>query len=295
MKKFLLKIVKLLFIAFMLINVISYMSLYLLSKSEFYKPSYLVNNFKSNTEFDYIVLGSSRGLTTINTNLIDKKAGVKGVNLSIDDTGLPTHSLMLTHFFENGFKTKKVLLTLDKAFFLESNVGVSDNDYRFLPFVTNDYVSDYYSKYENKRIKKLSYSKYFPFLGVSYYNLELFFPSLMTVFNTQRHNRFDNNGNYQYPNQILNSSKSLSVSNVIMNNPMLLELKKLCLNNNAELIIYIAPIFNTELNVNSSFDIKIINHVGLIKTADKFYDIIHVNQQGREIASTALINYINKE
>jgi len=33
----------------------------------------------------------------------------------------------------------------------------------------------------------------------------------------------------------------------------------------------------------------------LIKTADKFYDIIHVNQQGREIASTALINYINKE
>ncbi len=293
MRKFLLKIIKLAFVAFILINVISYISLYLLSKSEFYKPSYLVNHFENNTKFDYVILGSSRGLTTINTNLMDDKLKTKGVNLSIDDTGLPTHSLMLTHFFESGFKAQKVILTLDSAFFSESNVGVSDNDYRFLPFMTNNYVSDYYSKYENKQIKKLSYSKYFPFLGMSYYNLELFFPSLMTVFNPQKHNRFDDNGNYQYPNQTLSSSKTVSVNKVAINNPMLLELKSLCSSNNTELVIYIAPIFNTELNVNTLFDIKVINHVNLIKTADNFYDIIHVNNKGREIATTALMKHIN--
>jgi len=294
MKKFIFKIIKLSFVAFILINGISYLSLYLLSKSEFYKPSYLVNHFKNHTEFDYIILGSSRGLTTINTNLIDDKLKIKGVNLSIDDTGLPTHSLMLTHFFENGFKTKKVILTLDKAFFSEANVGVGDNDYRFLPFVTNDYVSTYYSKYENKQIKKLSYSKYFPFLGVSYYNLELFFPSLLTVFNSQRHNRFDNNGNYQYPNQILNSSKGVSIDNVNINNPMLLELRELCLSNNSELIIYIAPIYNTQFNIGTSLDIEVVNHASLLKSADNFYDIIHVNQKGREIATAALMEHLNK-
>ena len=294
MKKFIFKIFKLSFIAFVLINMVSFMSLYLLSKSEFYKPSYLVNHFEKTTKFDYVILGSSRGLTTINTNLIDDKLKTKGVNLSIDDTGLSTHSLMLTHFFENGFKAQKVILTLDSAFFSESNVAVGDNDYRFLPFVTNDYVSDYYSKYENSQIKKLSYSKYVPFFGVSYYNLELFFPSLLTVFNPQRHNRFDDNGNYQYPNQTLNSIKSVSVDNVSINNPMLLDLKRLCSRNNTELIIYIAPMFNTKLNINTSLDVKVVNHVNLIKEGGSFYDVIHVNQRGREIATAALMKYINK-
>lgn len=292
MKEFLLKITKLLFVAFMLVNVISYVSLFCLSKSEFYKPSYLVNHFDDSTNFDYIVLGSSRGLTTINTNSIDNRLNTKGVNLSIDDTGLLTHSLMLTHFFENNFQTKKVILTLDRSFFEEKRMNVSDNDYRFLPFVTNDYVSDYYLKYENTQINKLYYSKFFPFLGVSYYNLELFFPSLITFFNSHRHNRFDEYGNYQYPDQKFNSIKELDVGNMNISNIKLLEFKKLCLRNNAELIIYIAPIYNTELNIGTSLDIEIINHASLLKTADNFYDVIHVNRKGREIATTALMKDI---
>ncbi|PHS09018.1 MAG: hypothetical protein COA88_05805 [Kordia sp.] len=293
MRKFLLNIIKYSLIALLLVNAISFLSLYLLSKSEFYKPSYLVNHFNKQTKFDYIVLGSSRGLTTINTNQIDEALGTKGVNLSIDDTGLPTHSLMLTHFFENDFKTKKVILTLDSAFFKNKKMGVSDNDYRFLPFVTNDYVRSYFTEYENGMFKKYSLSGFFPFIGVSYYNLELFFPSLVTIFSPQRHNRFDDNGNYRYPDKKLNSIKKLGIENTNISNLKLLELKRMCTSNDAELIIYVAPIYNTQLNINKSLGIEVINHTSLLKSTDNFYDVIHVNKKGREIATDALMKYIN--
>lgn len=292
MKKFILKLTKLTIIVYVLLNVIAYMSLWLLSTSEFYKPSYIANHFQENTQFDHVILGSSRGLTTINTNVIDEELNTKSVNLSIDDTGLPTHMLMLTHFFKQNLKTKKVILTLDKSFFSKNNNECSDNDYRFLPFVFNDYVSDYYHQYEQTTIKKLYFSKYSPFLGVAYYNLELFFPSLISSFKPNKHNRFDANGNYQYPNSSFVTTKKGAVGNKIIDNPMLLELQRICEKNNARLFIYIAPMFNSELTVSTSLNMELINHTGIIKSSAGFYDNIHVNKYGREIATKALIKHL---
>jgi len=293
MREFILKLLKYSLLALLLINVVAFVSLFCLRKSEFYKPSYLINHFEENTQFDYIVLGSSRGLTTINTKQIDKNIGSRGVNLSIDDTGLPTHRLMLEHFYTNNFKTKKVILTLDRGSFKKGEIKINDNDYRFLPFISNDYVHDYCLKYEKGIIKKLSYSKYFPFLGLSFYNAELFFPSIITIFDRKRRNRFDDYGNYQYPaGSKLNSNNKLVTDEAEISNPMVMDLKRLCEENNSELILYIAPIYKTKLIIKNDIGIKIINHVDIVESSDNFYDHIHVNQEGREITTKAVIDFI---
>jgi len=293
MREFILKLLKYSLIAVLLINVVAFASLFCLRKSEFYKPSYLVNHFEENTKFDYIILGSSRGLTTINTKQVDKDLETRGVNLSIDDTGLPTHKLMLEHFYNNNFEAKKVILTLDRGSFKKGEIKINDNDYRFLPFITNDYVHDYCSKYEKGIIKKLSYSKYFPFLGLSFYNAELFFPSIITIFNKEKRNRFDDYGNYQYPaGSKLNSNNKLVTDEVEITNPMVIELKRLCKKNNSELILYIAPIYKTKLIIKNDIGVEIINHANSVESSDNFYDHIHVNQEGREIATKAVIDYI---
>ncbi len=85
MKKFLLKIGMYGLVSFIMLNLIAWTSLYFMGKSSLYKPEYLTNRVKE-TQFDYVVLGSSTGLTTLNTSLIDSLSGKKGFNISIDDT-----------------------------------------------------------------------------------------------------------------------------------------------------------------------------------------------------------------
>ena len=60
-------------------NIIGFSANYFLKKSSFYKSSFLVNGFNPNNKLDYFVVGSSRGLTTLNTTLIDEKS-LKNLN-----------------------------------------------------------------------------------------------------------------------------------------------------------------------------------------------------------------------
>ena len=109
MFKFLRHIFCILTITVLISNIISLMSLLALGYGSFYKPSYLANKDLS-FSLDYIVLGSSTGLTTLNTVEIDSILKTRSLNLSMDDTGMSTHLLMLKHFFNNGGKTDLCIL-----------------------------------------------------------------------------------------------------------------------------------------------------------------------------------------
>lgn len=294
MKKFLLNIVKNGLIALLVINGIAYLSLKLLSKSEFYKPSYLVNHFDEGEQFDYILLGSSRALTTINTKQLDELNGTKGVNLSIDDTSLPSHLLMLKHFFNKGFSTKQVILNVDTQSFNTSAKNINNNDYRFAPFLFDEAIHEYYSDYENEGVKKLTYSKYMPFLSVAYYNAELFFPSIYSLIDDTRRNRFDEKGNYTYPENTFQFKGERKISNVNINNPLLQEVKELCDKNNVSLVLYIAPIRNYTINASTEIDVQLINHSGVINDDQLYYDLAHVNHKGRVVASSLLAKELKK-
>ena len=158
-----------------LANGLSWMSLYYLRKSEFYKPSFALQ--KSGEQLDYIVLGSSTGLTTLNTQTIDSITGLQGVNLSMDDTSMPIHALMLEHFLAQGGKVSSCVLVFDAGQMNQQTLQQSGNAYRFLPFIQEDYVADYYRASDNTL---LSRSEWLPMIGVGYYNAELFYPGLLS-------------------------------------------------------------------------------------------------------------------
>lgn len=94
MKKFLTKIVLYTFFILLIGNGIAWLSLYFIGKSNLYKPQFVKNGVKEKY-FDYVVLGSSTGLTTLDTKLIDEKLKTKGLNISMDDSALSSHYLML--------------------------------------------------------------------------------------------------------------------------------------------------------------------------------------------------------
>lgn len=297
MKRFLRHIAIYGLLVFAGLNALAWVSLYLLRNSSFYKPGFLTHEVKQN-HFDYIVIGSSIGLTTLNTALIDSVAGTKGINLSIDDTSLGSHYLMLRHFYAQGKKTKFCVLAISHWDLANKTPGLNDNDYRFLPFATEPYVHDYYKKMEPGYFKPLALSRYFPAIGVASYNTGIFYPSIAAALQPHRRNRFDASGNYSYPQAALMKPKAWSAVTLQWENPFLDRVAALCRENGTRLIVYQAPVYNVNI-VNHKKDIHFINHANALNEARSFYDEIHVNEYGRKLASAIFAKefkakYLNK-
>uniref|UniRef100_UPI00404A493E hypothetical protein n=1 Tax=Gelidibacter sp. TaxID=2018083 RepID=UPI00404A493E len=246
-------------------------------------------------KFDYIVLGASTGLTTLNTKVIDSVLSVKGLNLAMDDTSLPSHYLMLQHFIAEGKTTKYCILAPNNLNFDTEDNQLSDNDYRFLMYVNRPYVSEYYSMFDTKQSQILAWSKWIPTIGVSYYNAEVFYPSLVTINQPNKRNRFDANGNYAYPfikfkDSVLIDEEYKSIK---FNNNYLQKINELCRRHNIQLICYLSPLMDMEILVGKS-NFEVINHSNLLNNARYFNDVIHVNYLGNQLSSEQFANDFRK-
>lgn len=275
--------------SFLILNGIAFLSLFLLRKSNFYKPQFLENGVVEK-DFDYVILGSSTGLTTLDTKLIDSITGKKGLNISLDDSGLPSHYLMLQHFYALQKKTKCLVLAITTWDMAVTNPVLNENDYRFLPDVNEKYIFEYYKKLELSNFKVLSFSKYFPIIGVAYYNTELFYPSIVAAFQPENRNRFDDKGNYSYPAFGGPKAKVYETKNLEIKNPYFIKIKQFCLDNNIKLILYQSPVFKTKVITNDNQ--YLVNHSDLLKDSTLFYDNIHVNSKGRSICSERFASYL---
>lgn len=283
MKKFLQHILKYSLLVFLVLNSISILNLYFLRNSSFYKPEFLTHEVKESS-FDYIIIGSSIGLTTLNTVAIDTIIHKKGINLSIDDTSISSNYLMLNHFFLQNKKTKICVLAVNYWDLETSNPTINNNDYRFLPFVNENYVYEYYKNLESGYFKPLTFSHFCPFIGVGYYNTEVFYPSIVSLFKPNFKNRFDDKGNYSYPESGGKITKAKTQVILHWKNPYIYKIKELCDLNNTKLIIYQAPIFNTTIiNYNQNF--QLINDCNKLTDVNYFYDEIHLNEMGRKEVS----------
>ena len=285
MKIFIGKISKLILVFLILVSGISYLSLYILKHSSFYKSSFLVNDV-SQEEFDYIILGASEGLTTLNTKHIDSILDFEGLNLSMDDTSMSSHYLMLQHFLAEKKKTNYcILVSSPKGFDLQKN-NANNNDYRFLMYNDRSYVSGYYNQFSDRKSKIMYYSKWIPFLGLSYYNAELFYPSLVALTNNNKRNRFDNKGNYSYPNsgiedKLIDQREEIHVQ---FSNSFFSRIQELCKENDIELICYLPPV-KTRKAVLGSTPFKVVDHSDELNNVKYFFDERHVNSSGRDLAS----------
>lgn len=296
MKKFLVKIMVSGFIVFLLLNIVSFFSLFFLEKSNFYKQQFVVNGV-SESSFDYVVLGSSTGLTTLDTKVIDSVSGLNGLNISMDDSALGSHYLMLQHFYGSGKKTNKLVLTVTPWDMGNDLPEISDNDYRFLPHIQNKEVFDYFEEINEHKLNVYTLSKYFPIVGVSYFNTEIFYPSLVSAYKPNQRNRFDDKGNYSYPvNTNVNLKDTvLKKEEIIIANPYYYKIQEFCNNNKIELIIYISPMYNRDIYLEDSQYFSVVNHSYIFKDDSKyFYDNIHVNNIGRFICSAEFAKRIIK-
>lgn len=293
MRRFLLKIVIYATLCFLVLNAIAFLSLLFLGKSYFYKPQFVKNGVKEKN-FDYIVLGSSTGLTTLDTKLIDSLTTKKGLNISMDDSALSSHHLMLQYFYSIGKKTDFLILTVTPWDLAEKHPKLNNNDYRFLTYVQEDCVSEYYNTIETGIFKKLWLSKYSPIIGLSYYNTELFYPSLVSVVKPKKRNQFDDKGNYSYPNLGSPKMKKQEVLTMEFKNPYFDKIKKFCAEKKINLILYQSPIYCTSVIVKDSMTTKFINHSNLFQTPDLFYDDIHVNKKGRELCSQKVAVFLKR-
>jgi len=286
MKKFLTKIAIYTFFILLIGNGIAFLSLYVLGKSQLYKNQFVKNGVKE-TNFDYVVLGSSTGLTTLDTKLIDKTLSTSGLNISMDDTSLSSHYLMLQYFLSLGKTTNQLILCVTPGDLQNPINELNNNDYRFLTEVQDTLVYNYYNRMEQEGLKVLTYSKFLPILGVSYYNNELFYPSLYAFLKPNKRNRFDDKGNYTYP-QIANNIKkgSVATSKTSYKNPSFLKIKKLCQQKGIDLIVYQSPIHRTNVVFPPTDEFKIMNHSSILPE-ELFYDNIHVNSKGRTFCTLA--------
>lgn len=289
MKNFLIKTGLYFIVVFLFANLVAWSALYLHRNGSLYKPSFLLNNFESCSAFDYIVLGGSTGLCTVNTNLIDSVTGLNGLNLSEDDTGAGSYLLMLKFFLGKGYKTKKVILTVDPGRVNFAEKGFSNNDFRIIPYIGNPIVYDHFRERENKGVRFRSLSKYFPIFSVAYYNQELFYSSLLAFKNPDARHRFDAKGNFQYPDRqsLLTEEVKQSIDSLHFDNTDIAELDSICSTNGIQLIYYLNPVFNTISSYTDSSKI-IINHRGILDSAACFYDRVHTNGMGSKEASMAL-------
>ncbi len=281
--------------SFIVLNLIAFLSLYFLGNSCFYKQQFVKNGVK-NKSFDYVVLGSSTGLTTLDTKLIDSITSKTGLNISIDDSGLSSHFLMLQEFYASGKKTDLLVLSVMPDDLENKKPQINNNDYRFMPDLWDENVSVFFKEIEGKDKWIYTTSNYFPIVGTSYFNSELFFPGILSIIQPKKRNLFDDKGNYSYPinRKVINSPDLNSkVINVNLYNPYLYKIIDFCHSNDIKLLLYQSPM----LNVNFKFpqNIKILNHSSLFNSSDLFFDYIHVNKKGRKICSEQFSIFLNKQ
>jgi len=292
MGKFLKKIAIYSVVCLILLNVLALVADYFLGKSEFYKAEYVENHFGESQNFDYAIFGSSRGLTTLDSQQIDSALGTNGVNLSCDDTDLKTHLLMLRHTYASGHQIRTAVLTLDATNFKQSPKHASNNDYRFAPYADRVYVYDHFQAYERGWVQPLAKSRYVPITAYSYYNFELFYPALLTALNPQKRNRFDERGNYSYPTskQINPLAAWKKTSAIGLSNPLLKDFLKTAEQHGTDVIVYIAPYYHHRVSIrqlNKKF--QLVNHAERLGDDRLFYDVMHVNKKGRKMATEFFI------
>lgn len=300
MGRFLIQIGKYFLITLILANALALLSQYSLLHSSIFKATFLINNFDPGVEFDYIISGSSRGLTSIGSKEIDQLISTNGINLSQDDTGLPSHIIMAKHFFESGYRSRHCILVLDDSHFENSSKEINDNDYRLAPFLHKPYIYSYFKEKEKGIMRPYTYGRFMPAILYGHYNTELFFPSLFTLIKPSYRHRFDSFGNYTYPEKAGENSSAyedefkVSKKPVTISNPMITEFKEYLKEHNCELVIYIAPYQNMDIIIENELDIPIINHSSALQDKILFYDPIHLNHLGMKEASLLLSQSLQK-
>jgi len=287
-KEFGLKIVKWSLIVFVILNVLGVLLDFNIRRSNIFKVNVLFNIDLP----DNIILGSSRSLTGINTNLLAQLTKKKWYNLSMDDTPVETHLLLYQLLIEQGKTPKQILLQYDRSDNLVDSTRFFDNDYQFLPYINkSESVSNYLKHKDNYLL-----FKYLPIYKYVYFNVELFYPSILLFVKPKYQHRFDEIGDYSYPKNYLlkDSTKNWESRNLVLKSSNISILHKLCKLNKTDMILYTAPIYRTVVYPDTQFS-NYYNFSNLFNSNLNFSDDFHISTLTKDAFTKNLYSalYIN--
>lgn len=251
--------------------------------SFYFKPARLTNdlNWKG---ADILILGSSRALTSFDSNEISKRLEKKVVNLSIHDTGPDIHLLMLKYALECGNKPELVILQYDHNLANLKESSLHEMDYLFLPLISKSEVIRQYFK--NKLGQWfVSFQYVFPIWKYAYWNTELVFTIPQMLYKPTMTYRSDALGDYDYPSESTDlppcNAYDIAVSKIKMDAVFQTDLSQKINSLNAKLLIVTAPTFNFSYDVLGGEN-YINASTWFNCQSECFYDPIHLNRQGKE-------------
>ena len=264
---------------------IPFHAVHVLNKSSFFKTNYVEQ--LSGSSFDYIILGSSRSLTSLNTNQIDSLLSLNGFNASLDDQNIVGSAMMLEHLLANDIEFKVCVLSLDNGDYERGLDIASANSYRWFSLVKRKYIAEYYERFDDLSSKVMVASKIWPGFAFWHNNKKLVPAYLLSYLNERYHHKYDQRGNFSYPvlsGKRLSGRHSKKIMLVGKSGAAIQRIQSICAENEIDLIVYIPPYLDAELELSQSGNI--INHSSLFFGADSlFYDRTHVNSVGRKLTS----------
>ena len=273
-----------LFIASLLLDVI--FTTIISQSSERNKVENVMHSFEK--KYDVVIMGTSRANNHFVTDLFEKK-GLKSFNYGISGSHLFETSLLLKLMMANKFQIKNLILEADLSICNEKrDEGTTA---RFMPYIhTNSIIKEHY-KHESD-FKQLYYVPFYRYIK---FDAKIGFREVYEVLAEKPTNTLYNKGYYPLISDKKGSMKNDISTLKVIRNKYYEEIKKLCKQNNINLIVVMTPMCKNTKGLNYFDKVKKqypeINNFENTVTDDRYFASCgHLNNEGAIIYTNHIIN-----
>jgi hypothetical protein len=237
---------------------------------------------------DVVIMGTSRANNHFVTDLFEKK-GLKSFNYGISGSHLFETSLLLKVMIANKFQIKNLILEADLSICNEKrDEGTTA---RFMPYIhTNSIIKEHY-KHEID-FKKLYYVPFYRYIK---FDAKIGFREVYEVLSKKPTNTLYNKGYYPLISDKKGSMKNNISTLKVIRNKYYEEIKKLCKQNNINLIVVMTPMCKNTKGLDYFDKVKKqypeINNFENTVTDDRYFASCgHLNNEGAIIYTNHIIN-----
>jgi hypothetical protein len=273
-----------LFIASLLLDVI--FTTIISQSSERNKVENVLHSFEK--KYDVVIMGTSRANNHFVTDLFEKK-GLKSFNYGISGSHLFETSLLLKLMMTNKFQIKNLILEADLSICNEKrDEGTTA---RFMPYIhTNSIIKEHY-KHESD-FKQLYYVPFYRYIK---FDAKIGFREVYEVLSKKPTNTLYNKGYYPLISDKKGSMKNDISTLKVIRNKYYEEIKKLCKQNNINLIVVMTPMCKNTKGLDYFDKVKKqypeINNFENTVTDDRYFASCgHLNNEGAIIYTNHIIN-----
>jgi hypothetical protein len=273
-----------LFIASLLLDVI--FTTIISQSSERNKVENVMHSFGK--KYDVVIMGTSRANNHFVTDLFEKN-GLKSFNYGISGSHLFETSLLLKLMMANKFQIKNLILEADLSICNEKrDEGTTA---RFMPYIhTNSIIKEHY---KNEIDFKQLY--YVPFYRYIKFDAKIGFREVYEVLAEKPTNTLYNKGYYPLISDKKGSMKNDISTLKAIRNKYYEEIKKICKQNNINLIVVMTPMCKNTKGLDYFDKVKKqypeINNFENTVTDDRYFASCgHLNNEGAIIYTNHIIN-----